>query len=133
MTPWTGIAQGLWVGPLIRPFKGEFTYILAITPEPTPSDNGVRLRLLAPPANEDQIPEFLDQATGWVLRRWTPDTRLLIQAKPLAWAELVIGALFVQMGATADEAILSLQRVKSDALLDQRHVEQLRGREVRHG
>ncbi len=131
MTPWIWISTGLWIGAPVRPFRGEFDHVLSLTPGATPSDDGVRLRSLAPPQTEDQIPGFLDQSTSWLLTRWTAGSKVLIQAQPLAWAELVVAALFVQIGADVDEAISSLRRANPDALTDRRHVEALRAREVR--
>lgn len=130
--PWTRIVDGLWIGEALRPFRGEFDYVLALTRRPPAQDDRLRVRHLVPPTDEASVPAFLMKAVDWCRARWRTKVNLLIQAEELQWADLVVIGLFVEMGATTDEAILSLRQARPSAVADARSLDLIRACEVRH-
>jgi hypothetical protein len=132
MNPWNKAAAGLWFGETLRPFRAEFDAVLTFSPDPPPTDEGLRHRWMPLPDDDDEIHTVIDEAIAWLQARWQADRSVLVQSPACDFAELVVASLFVHLGATADEAALSLQEARPLALAKQRYLDLLRDREVRH-
>ena len=122
---------GLFFGDTLRPFLGEFEYVLTLSEDPPPTDEGLRHRHLLLPLRDDDIDPVSNQAIAWLEQHWHPRERLLVQSPNCVFAEFVVAAFFVHLGATPDEAILSLQQARPLALSQQLYQDRLRDREVR--
>jgi hypothetical protein len=57
-------------------------------------------------------------APQWVRAYWLENRKVLIQSPGYAWAELVAATALVHLGASVDEAIVSLRRARPQALAD---------------
>ncbi len=130
MSPWLRVAAGLWVGSEGRPYRGEFDYVLTITNGAHPSDDGLRHKTLPAPESGPAAQDMLDHAVMWLKPRWQEDKKVLVTSPGWYWADAVIVALFVHLGATADEALTSLRLARPEAIPGQLLLDLLRAREV---
>lgn len=112
-------ASGLWIGDIEKPSKKDFQSVLTIAPRGTPTDEGLRHRHLPIPGRPEDVDEFVEDALSWIENRWGRHGTLLVQSPGGLWAELLVAATFVDLGATPDEAILSLRLARPKALPDQ--------------
>lgn len=129
MIPTYRVSQGLWIADAIRPYVGEFDYVLALTLITPATDEGLHHKHLAPVGDPQEV---LDRATTWIAPRWQSPWSLLVQSEAAHWAEAAVAATFVHLGATPDEAIEALRSARPEALSDQRLVLLLRARGGRH-
>ncbi len=127
MSPWTPIASGLWLGRAQRPFRDEFDSVLVLTTEANVRNGHLRIRHLPPPQHDAELQAFLDAAVAWVVRRWQPDAKVLVQADDPYWSDLVVAATFMHLGASLDEAIVPLRHARPEAFAEQRYLDQLVG------
>lgn len=130
MTPWTRVAHHLWIGPAVRPLRDEFDYVVSVTADPPRTDDGLRHRGFPVPDHPDDVEDLLRTAVPLVATRWTADKKVLIQSTDPGWAELIVACLWVDLGATPDEAKASLRQARPQALAEQRLLDHLR--EWRH-
>lgn len=125
MIPWFRVAPNLSLGDSTRPFREEFDYVLTISGTPPRSDDGLRHRHMSVPDGDQETNDLLTAASSWVGRRWQGDKSVLVQSPGFLWAELVLAAFFIDLGASADEAIVSLRRARPQALSEQSFRNQL--------
>ena len=116
MSTWIRAAQDLWFGDDAHPYRGEFHYVLTVSKDAPRTDDGLRHRHLRTPARPEDFHPLLDQAVSWVEPRWWAGNKVLVASPDWVWAEMIVAALFVHLGASTDEAIVSLRLARPEAL-----------------
>lgn len=126
MTTWIRVADSLWLGDTARPLRTEFDHVVTVADLPVRTDDGLRHRHFPPPRGDEETHRLLDTLTPWIQARWQAEKRLLVQSPGYTWAELVIAAFWVHLGANPDEAISSLRRARPQAMTEQLFRDHLR-------
>lgn len=131
MTPWIQVGSTLSVGDLKPlPYAEEFDAVVTLHPEPFAVDDGVSHFHVWTPPGQPNLPQYTAKAVAWLLPRWA-SRRCLIRSSPYTQAALVATALYVQIGATHDEAYDLIANVLRPDLLPRwavlEHLEALEG------
>jgi hypothetical protein len=115
------VVTNLYIGELGRPYHREYDTVLTLSPRPPKSDDRLRhqwVELRHEGVDWYGANGLLHACVGWVRAYWLENYKILIQAPGYAWAELVAATALVHLGASVDEAIVSLRRARPQALAD---------------
>lgn len=115
------VVTNLYIGELGRPYHGEYDAVLTISPRPPKSDDRLRhqwVELRWESADWNGADRLAHLCSDWIAASWHEDRTVLVQSPGYAWAELVAAITLVHLGATADEALMTLRRARPEALAD---------------
>lgn len=125
------VIPNLYIGELGRPFAGEYDGVLTLSARPPKSDDGVRhtwVELRHEGADWNGSATLAYHCAEWVCQYWLENRKVLIQSPGYAWAELVAAVTLIHLGASVDEAIVSLRRARPASLADPDFLALLRAR-----
>lgn len=115
------VVTNLHIGELGRPFYREFNHVLTLSPRPPKSDTRLRhnwVELRWEGVDWHGADRLLDLCATWTKEYWLEGRTVLIQSPGYAWAELVAATTLIHLGATPDEATVSLRRARPESLAD---------------
>lgn len=115
------VVTNLYIGELGRPYLGEYDAVLTLSARPPKSDDRLRHQWVEL-RHEDAL---WYGATGlahlcatWVASYWRENRSVLVQSPGYAWGELVTAVTLVHLGASVDEALMSLRQARPQAFAD---------------
>lgn len=115
------VMTNLYIGELGRPYHEEYDRVLTLSPRPPKSNDHLRhmwIELHHESADWYGSNSLINLCAEWVSAYWREDRKVLIQSAGYAWAELVAAVTLIHLGASIDEAIVSLRRARPRALAD---------------
>lgn len=113
------VVPNLWIGDLGRPYRGEYDVVLTISLRKPKTDDHLRHRwveLWQEGADWPKAEHLAGVCATWVKAHWLEGRDVLVQSAGYAWAEAVAATVLIHLGASPDEAVLTLRRARPESL-----------------
>lgn len=112
------VVDGLWVGDMSAiPYRPQYTAVLTVNEDAGRVDDQIKHRHLEMLDCDDPQGPVLGDAVAWARGQWEEGKQVLIRSQlGVNRPAYVVAALFIEMGATCEEALASLRARVPDSL-----------------